>query len=75
MATHDITDRIAELLDDEHDLRKSALHSGLTDEQRDRLDSIQGSLEQCWNLLQRRRRVLAPFDNPPRPAGEQRDHG
>jgi hypothetical protein len=48
--------RISELVDEEHGLR-SAVQSGTldSDEERARLRTLEESLDQCWDLLRRRR--------------------
>lgn len=74
MAEQDTIARIDALIAEERDLRSQATGRGLDDDARDRLRRIQEQLDQCWDLL-RRRRALAEFgDNPDnaevRPAGE-----
>ncbi len=63
---------IHDLVDEEKRLR--AAHRGLTGEDRQRLDSIERELDQCWDLL-RQRRAREEFGEDPdaareRPAGE-----
>lgn len=47
--------RISELTDEEHRLETSHIGVGLTDEEHQRLGSIEVALDQCWDLLRRRR--------------------
>ncbi|TDC63944.1 DUF2630 family protein [Micromonospora sp. KC207] len=51
-----ILNRISELVDEEQRLRSAAQtkESGTADEQ-DRLRELEESLDQCWDLLRRRR--------------------
>jgi hypothetical protein len=63
MAAHEITDRIAELIDEEHRLRADALHhGGLTRDERLRLKDLERRLDAAVELL-RRRQALAVFDD------------
>ncbi|MGW0436060.1 DUF2630 family protein [Micromonospora sp. NPDC003197] len=51
-----ILSRITELVDEERRLRGHAESTqGSTDEDRDRLRELEQSLDQCWDLLRRRR--------------------
>jgi hypothetical protein len=52
MDEKDILGRISSLVEEEHTLRES---SGHTDEQRARMNEIEASLDQCWDLLRQRR--------------------
>ena len=67
--------RIDELVDEEHTLRER-LRAGQisTDEEHARLRELEISLDQCWDLLRRRRAAQASGGNPdavePRPADE-----
>jgi hypothetical protein len=51
-----ILDRIGELVEEEHALR-AAVQSGdiTTEEERGRLTRLEEALDQCWDLLRRRR--------------------
>jgi hypothetical protein len=51
-----ILGRIGELVDEEHRLR-AAVQAGTlgSDEERARLQRLEESLDQCWDLLRRRR--------------------
>ncbi|MEC3977342.1 DUF2630 family protein [Amycolatopsis sp. H20-H5] len=65
MARHEITDRINDLIDEEHRLRKEALAGGgLTAEQRERLKQLEHQLDGYVALL-RQRQALAAFDDDP----------
>jgi hypothetical protein len=63
MAGHAITDRIADLIDEEHRLRTDALHhGGLTPDGRARLKELERQLDTAVELL-RRRQALSVFDD------------
>jgi hypothetical protein len=60
MDEHSILDRIGQLVDEEHRLR-AAVQAGTldSDEERARLKAVEESLDQCWDLLRRRRAARA----------------
>ncbi|EEP70735.1 hypothetical protein MCAG_01062 [Micromonospora sp. ATCC 39149] len=60
-----ILNRISELVDEEHRLRSAAQtkESGTADEQ-DRLRELEESLDQCWDLLRRRRAARQAHGDP-----------
>jgi hypothetical protein len=60
-----ILSRINELVDEEHRLR-AQLQAGQisTDEEHARLREVEESLDQCWDLLRRRRAVRASGGDP-----------
>lgn len=67
--------RISELVDEEHRLRASAQSAQVgTDADRDRLRELEESLDQCWDLLRRRRAARQsgedPDSTPARPKSE-----
>lgn len=63
MAGHEITDRIADLIDEEHRLRTGALHhGGLTADDRVRLKDLERQLDSALELLHRRQ-ALSVFDD------------
>jgi hypothetical protein len=63
MSGHEITDRIADLIDEEHRLRSGALHhGGLTPDQRVQLKDLERQLDAAVELLHRRQ-ALAAFDD------------
>jgi hypothetical protein len=51
----EIVARIGSLAADEHALEKAHVGSGLSDEDLQRLRSIEVALDQCWDLLRQRR--------------------
>jgi hypothetical protein len=53
---------INELVDEEKQLRGT--HRGLTGEDRQRLETIERQLDQCWDLLRQRRAREEFGDNP-----------
>ena len=71
MDEHDILGRIDALVAEEHKLRSSELEA---DDRRERLQQLEETLDQCWDLLrQRRARVQAgqdPDEARARPVGE-----
>ncbi|HEU4348876.1 MAG TPA: DUF2630 family protein [Actinoplanes sp.] len=51
-----VLSRIHDLVDEEHRLRQQVSHGEIsTDEERARLTEIEVALDQCWDLLRRRR--------------------
>jgi hypothetical protein len=63
MAGHEVTDRIADLIDEEYRLRKGALHhGGLTPPERLRLKDLERQLDAAVDLLHRRQ-ALSVFDD------------
>jgi Protein of unknown function (DUF2630) len=63
--------RIEQLVAEEHELWQREGAGGATDEDRRRLQAIKVSLDQCWDLLRRRRAFrsagLDPDRAEPRP--------
>ncbi|MFF2958368.1 DUF2630 family protein [Streptomyces sp. NPDC057963] len=76
---HDIIDNIGGLIAEERQLRdRSARDTGLTEDERSRLRTVEIRLDQCWDLL-RQRRALSEFGEDPsaakvRPADEVEDY-
>ncbi|WP_320066920.1 DUF2630 family protein [Micromonospora sp. RTGN7] len=73
-----ILNRISELVDEEHRLRSTAqAHESGTEDEGDRLRTLEESLDQCWDLLRRRRAARETHGDPdaqgerPRPAVER----
>lgn len=62
--SHAITDRLATLLDEEHDLRTRAMHhgGGLSPGEQARLAELESELDAVFRLL-RQRRALEVFDD------------
>jgi hypothetical protein len=75
MDDKEILSHIDELIATEHDLRAKVANGQLsTDVERERLRSVEESLDQCWDLL-RQRRARREFGEDPqqahvRPVGE-----
>jgi len=75
MDDKEILSHIDDLIATEHDLRAKVANGQLsTDVERERLRSVEESLDQCWDLL-RQRRARREFGEDPeqahvRPAGE-----
>ncbi len=60
-----ILGRIDELVDEEHGLRQRMLDGEIaSDEERARLRELEESLDQCWDLLRRRRAARSAGENP-----------
>src|SRR5580765_2782929 len=55
MNDQDILQRINALIDEEHALERSHAGEALTGDDRDRLESLEVALDQCWDLLRQRR--------------------
>jgi hypothetical protein len=54
MDDQDILQRIHRLADEERGLEEAHVGEGLSGEERDRLQALQVSLDQCWDLLRQR---------------------
>lgn len=67
-----LLERIHELVDEEKRLR--AAHHGVAGEDRQRLETIERELDQCWDLLRQRRAREEFGENPDearaRPTGD-----
>ncbi|GIM85904.1 DUF2630 family protein [Salinispora arenicola] len=61
-----ILKRISELVDEEHRLRTEAQanEEGTDEESRNRLRDLAESLDQCWDLLRRRRAARTTHGDP-----------
>ncbi len=75
MSDENVLGRINELVDEEHELREQLASGEIgTDEEHARLRSLEEALDQCWDLLRRRRSARArgedADDVQARPAGE-----
>ncbi|MET9626586.1 DUF2630 family protein [Lentzea sp. NPDC006480] len=75
MTDENVLGRINELVDEEHRLRERVVAGEIsTAEEHDRLRALEEALDQCWDLLRRRRAARSqglPADEvPPRPVGE-----
>jgi hypothetical protein len=75
MQDSEIFGRIHTLVDEEHTLRERLQKGDLTaDEEHQRLRSLEGELDQCWDLLRQRRARRGagedPDDATSRPTGE-----
>ncbi|MFF2864274.1 DUF2630 family protein [Streptomyces rubiginosohelvolus] len=75
MADSDIFENIDELVSEERELRdRSVAKMGLSTDEKARLRAVEVQLDQCWDLL-RRRRALSEYGEDPstakvRPAEE-----
>ncbi len=75
MQDNEILGRIHRLVDEEHSLRERLQSGDLTEsEEHQRLTALETELDQCWDLLRRRRARRAagedPDDAEARPTGE-----
>jgi len=60
-----ILQRIDELVDEEHGLRQRLSAGQIsTDEEHARLRDLEAALDQCWDLLRRRRAARDAGENP-----------
>jgi hypothetical protein len=59
-----VEDRIEELIEREHALRRHAEGRGLTDEEQAELRAAEVRLDQLWDLLRRRRALRAAGEDP-----------
>lgn len=56
MDEHEILGRVHELVHEEHSLRERLVHGEIDGaEERERLQILENELDQCWDLLRRRR--------------------
>ena len=55
MDDSEILHHIEKLVNEEHELTKLAEGQGLDDEQHARMQTLEISLDQCWDLLRQRR--------------------
>lgn len=62
MNDEDILERIRALVAEEHELRESS--GGGHPPDRARLEHLEESLDQCWDLLRQRRAKLESGENP-----------
>ncbi len=70
----DVLGRISELVAEEQRLRRGSGAHGLAPDERERLRALEEALDQCWDLLRRRRARKEFGEDPdtehPRPVGE-----
>lgn len=50
-----LIERITELADEEHRLERSHAGEGLSEQELERLRSLEVALDQCWDVLRQRR--------------------
>ncbi|GGY32614.1 hypothetical protein GCM10010342_19380 [Streptomyces anulatus] len=68
MADRDIFENIDDLVSEERDLRdRSVAKMGLSTDDKARLRAVEVQLDQCWDLL-RRRRALSEYGEDPETA-------
>ena len=61
MDEKDILARISSLVEEEHKLREGTDHG---EDQRSRINELEGHLDQCWDLLRQRRAKRQYGENP-----------
>jgi hypothetical protein len=64
MQDKDVIDRINALAREEHELFEKESRGQATESDRDRLESVQVTLDQCWDLLHQRRGLRNAGDDP-----------
>lgn len=64
MNDSEILHHITTLVNEEHELDKHAEGHGLDDDQRVRMQALEVSLDQCWDLLRQRRARRGAGLNP-----------
>jgi hypothetical protein len=64
MNDNEILSRIQQLVDEEHTLLQLEAAGQLSDPQQTRMQGLQESLDQCWDLLRQRRARRAAGLNP-----------
>jgi hypothetical protein len=64
MDDDEIVRRINGLAEEEHQLERSHLGGGLSQEEKTRLQRLEVSLDQCWDLLRQRRARRASGQDP-----------
>jgi hypothetical protein len=65
MDDKDILHTVTELMEEEHELRTRMQAGSITeDEEHRRLQTLEESLDQCWDLLRQRRARLAAGQDP-----------
>jgi hypothetical protein len=65
MDDNTVLSRINGLVDEEHKLREQLRHGEISsDEERARLRELEEALDQCWDLLRRRRAARAAGNDP-----------
>jgi hypothetical protein len=67
MQDSDVLNQIQRLVEEEKELRELGPERGLRPEDQNRLDAVEVSLDQCWDLL-RRRRARREFGDDPNDA-------
>jgi uncharacterized protein DUF2630 len=65
MSDETVLSHINELIDEEHQLRRRLAAGEISsEEERARLQGLEASLDQCWDLLRRRRAARAQGGRP-----------
>jgi hypothetical protein len=64
MADEQIHNRIENLVAEEHELYNRGAEGGLSESEHRRLETIQVSLDQCWDLLRQRRALREAGRDP-----------
>jgi len=64
MDDREVIDRINQLANEEHELFAKESHGEASERDKERLKSIEVSLDQCWDLLHQRRARRAAGSDP-----------
>ncbi|GAA0426040.1 hypothetical protein FHR83_001340 [Actinoplanes campanulatus] len=65
MDDKNVLSRISDLVDEEHELRRQLSDGKISsDEEHTRLRELEESLDQCWDLLRRRRAARSAGNDP-----------
>ncbi len=60
----EILKHIEELVNEEHQLSQQSHKGGLSEEEHKRMQQLEISLDQCWDLLRQRRALRSAHLNP-----------
>lgn len=64
MDDQEIVARINRLVDEEHQLERTHVGTGLSPDESERLQALEVQLDQCWDLLRQRRARREYNQNP-----------
>jgi len=64
MSDEQVHERIEQLVAEEHQLYERGEEGGLSETERQRLESVKVGLDQCWDLLRQRRALREAGDDP-----------
>jgi hypothetical protein len=64
MDDSELLKHIEALVEEEHTLTRQSQQGGLDDEAKERMNKLEVSLDQCWDLLRQRRALRSAHLNP-----------